>query len=127
MSRKPTSGFPTARNTGQGFPLLLYVGKEPISGESVAEFLLHVLAYVERLGRLQQLRLPFLTSGTSYLVAHEPKNAEGRQFSAHVAYITSANVTLYINTNHPRFFALRQGARLLEAVGFNPTPEPKQS
>ena len=121
MNRRRDSGFPTARNTGQAVPLLLYVGKDVVTGGSVAQFLLSVLEYVERRDRLAKLQLPFLTSGTSYLVSIEPKNAEGIEFRAHVSYVTAENIALFINTNHPRFFALRQGARLLEAVGLTPT------
>ena len=71
---------------------------------------------------LRKLTLPFTTSGTNNLVARSARHTDGRPFAVTLLYRPTVGNPVYININHPRFFALRQGARLLEAVGLKAVP-----
>jgi hypothetical protein len=115
--------FPTARNTSQIRALSLRVGLETVSGETVSVFLSNVILFIEARGRLSYLEIPFHTSGKNLLVSYDGHHSDGRLFSASCIYATKSGATLHINTNHPRFFALRQGARLLAAVGISSMPD----
>lgn len=110
--------FPTA--TDSGFRLAINVLGNTITGKTVPEYLSNVLSFIEQRGLLDRLPLPFGTSGDNYLIAATPQQPSGAPFNAFVEYCSKGKAgRLYLNTNHPRFFALRQGARLLEAVGLS--------
>ena len=111
--------FPTARDTGTGFALAVNTSAGSVSGDTVPEFLLNIIRLIDKKGAMGKLEIPFCTSGTNYLVARAPEHPTGKKFGSIVRYeMRSSGETIYINTNHPRFFAIRQGARLLEAAGF---------
>jgi len=115
--------YPTARHTGNEVDLTLTVNREIVTGNTVGNFLLNVIVFIDRAGLLDGIGLPFSTSGANNLLAQKPHHPDGRKFNNSLEYSSISGITLYINTNHPRFFALRQGARLLEAAGFgNPVP-----
>lgn len=112
-------GFPTARDAANHFELAVRVERRTIAGRTVSAFLLNILRYIEDRGLLSSLELPVTTSGENYLVAKEPRHPSGRPFQTFAQYKPRKGTPIYINTNHPRFFALRQGARLLEAAGLD--------
>ena len=115
--------YPTARHTGDEVDLTLTVNGKTVAGHTVGDFLLNTIAFIDRAGLLDGIELPFSTSGANNLLAQKPQHPDGRAFNNSLEYHSIGGTTLYINTNHPRFFALRQGARLLEAAGFkNPVP-----
>ena len=114
--------FPTAKNTGSEVVLGVQVDDRIVSGETVGEFLYNVVAFLDELDRLASISLPFSTSGTNTLISTQPTHADGRQFNSVSVYERKGISPLYININHPRFFALRQGARLIEAAGLAGTP-----
>lgn len=117
MKKRP---YPTARDTGTGFKLALKVGSHIIRGDTVPEFLCTVLKFIDESNVLGNLPVPFHTSGQNFLIAISPEQEDGRPFSAFRRFEAKDHTTvIYVNTNHPRFFALRQGARLLDAVGFS--------
>jgi len=61
---------------------------------------------------------PSETSGENYLIARSPAHSGGRPFVNTLQLdLKGSRGVIYVNINHPRFFALRQGARLLEAAG----------
>jgi hypothetical protein len=120
--RPKSHPFPTARQTGATIPLALRVGDEVISGGSVRDFLHNVLTHIDQKGLLKRLPLPFATSGVNNLVARSARHPDQRPFAVTLLYRPVVGNPLYININHPRFFALRQGARLLEAVGLKAVP-----
>jgi len=111
--------YPTARDAGTGFRLAVNVGGRRIAGDSVPEFLCAVLSFIDEHDALIGITLPFHTSGENFLLAVSPEQKDGRPFPAYRRFEGKDRTTnFYVNTNHPRFFALRQGARLLEAAGF---------
>ena len=113
-----THRFPTARDTGTGFALSIATPHGVVSGKSVREFLMTALRRIDEVGALEKLEIPFRTSGENYLLAHTPEHSAGRRFFTFEQYQPiSRAASIYVNTNHPRFFGLRQGARLLEAAG----------
>jgi hypothetical protein len=114
--------FPTAKSTGSQVVLGVQVENRIVSGETVGEFLYNVVAFLHELDRLASISLPFSTSGTNILLSTQPIHADGRQFNSKSVYERKGLLPLYININHPRFFALRQGARLIEAAGLTGTP-----
>ncbi len=115
--RKALHGFPTAKD--EGFALALNSSAGAVSGATVRVFLLNVVRLIDSEGVLENLAIPFCTSGSNYLVSRSPKQPTGEKFVNYFVYkVESSGDTLYVNINHPRFFALRQGARLLEAAGF---------
>ncbi len=122
MTYETSHPFPTASDTWRTIPLALRVGDEVISGRSVREFFRNVLSHIDERGLMRKLALPFTTSGTNNLVARNPEHPDGRPFASIEIYQSSDGKTIYINVNHPRFFALRQGARMLEAVGLKALP-----
>lgn len=112
------SRFPTARDAGTGFPLVLETSGGSVSGETVGEFLISVLRCIDEAGAWGNLEIPFRTSGENILLAYSPQHRTGRKFVAFRCYKPARReAVVYVNTNHPRFFGLRQGARLLEAAG----------
>ncbi len=113
MARRDTR-FPTSRETG--FPLELVVEGKVISGPTVPEFFLNVVNYLKLRDLIDEIEMPFKTSGANYLLAYEPYHPSGRAFGAYIE-MDNKGRRVYVNTNHPRFFALRQGARLLQAAG----------
>ncbi|GBR45088.1 hypothetical protein [Neokomagataea thailandica] len=111
--------YPTARDARTSFCLAVNVGDQRITGDNVPEFLCAVLNFIDKHNALAELTLPFCTSGKNFLLAASPEQKNGRPFPAYRRFEGKDRTThFYINTNHPRFFALRQGARLLEATGF---------
>lgn len=112
-------GFPTARYRGP-IALSLSVEGRPVFGRTVKSFLTAVVDHIIESNRFYQLELPFCTSGNNYLIAETPKHPGGRLFAAYTSIATPAGGIIFVNVNHPRFFALRQGARLLKSVGFEP-------
>ena len=111
--------YPTARDAGTSFKLALKVGSHIIKGDTVPEFLCRILRFIDESNVLENLSVPFYTSGQNFLLAVSPEHEDGRPFSAFRCFEAKDRTTIiYVNTNHPRFFALRQGARLLDAVGF---------
>jgi len=113
--------FPTARDTGSGFPLAVTTVAGTVAGRTVPEFLINILWLIDKNERLGKLEIPFPTSGANYLLACSPEHKTGRPFSAFLRYESGrSKATIYVNTNHPRFFGLRQGVRLLDAAGLAP-------
>lgn len=110
--------FPTA-NTTEYFSLELYVGDDRIYGNTVRLLFLTLFEYLEKKSKLSDLPIPFKTSGENVLVNASPHHLDGRGFVASLEYISKENQAYYININHPRFFALRQAARVLEVVGLD--------
>jgi hypothetical protein len=126
MERMPVK-FPTARQAGTDFPLRVYVGSVAISGATVPEYFTNILRHVDDQELLGELPLPLQTSGENYLIATSPRHSSGKPFAHFIVYNGAAGEKLYINTNHPRFFALRQGARILEALGIKVFLTPEES
>ena len=120
MAERP-GRFPTALDSGLKFRLAIKVGPDTISGRTVSEYLLNIVTYVDEKGLLDALPIPFATSGDNYLIATAPKQPAGTPFVSSVRYRRNKNGDLFISTNHPRFFGLRQGARILQAVGLSAT------
>lgn len=111
--------FPTAKDSGGSFELALIADGELVCGISGREFLLNIVRFIDMHNRLESLALPFTTTGEAYLLASAPVHSSGHEFASIAAYTrTSDGGTIFINTNHPRFYALRLGARMLEAAGF---------
>ncbi len=110
--------FPSAIDAGKRFPLLLRTTVGTVSGETVARFFLNIINLIEANGLIEKLQIPFQTSGHNNLIAYLPQHPNGKPFINYIQYEFSFNnKMIYINTNHPRFFAIRQGARLIDAVG----------
>jgi len=122
MTYKTSHPFPTASHKGDTIPLALRVGDEVVKGRTVKEFFFNVLSHIDERGLMRKLALPFATSGENNLVARDPQHPDGRPFLAVEIFRPSEGKAIYINVNHPRFFALRQGARLLESVGLKAVP-----
>jgi len=120
MQRKGHN-YPTAKHIGDDVVLALYIGDEMITGKNAREFLHNMIAFIEKSALLDRLGLPFTTSGSNTLVARSPRHSDGRDFVSSLEYRPAKGGPLFINVSHPRFFALRQGVRLAEAVGFTPT------
>lgn len=110
----PSRPYPTAKDSG--FALSLTTNLGTVSGGSAAEFLLNTLEFLERHDLLSVISIPFSTSGNNYLLSFEDEHPNGRKFFSYKEYEFRGSI-IFINTNHPRFFALRQGARLLNAAG----------
>ena len=89
-----------------------------MTGATVREFLENVLRKIEAEGAVGRIEIPFRTSGENYLIARSPAHSGGRPFVNTLQLdLKGSGGVIYVNINHPRFFALRQGARLLEAAG----------
>jgi len=121
---RPSRPFPSARDTGTGFPLAIKTTAGTVEGETVPEFLIAVLRHIEEAGAWKRLEIPLKTTdggtGGNFLLAYAPQHSTGRPFGAHVVFEPKGKKqSVYVNTNHPRFFGLRQGVRLLEAAGFD--------
>ena len=112
--------YPTARDVGDKVNLELYVNGKNVFGQNVRGFLYNVVAFIDSANSLNRLPLPFPTLGANTLASREAYHFDGRPFVNNVEYRLKKGPSLYINTNHPRFFARRQGARLVEAVGLFP-------
>lgn len=109
--------FPTVVDAGN-FPLLLHTSVGDIYGDTVKEFFWNVMKVIETNDLLAKLTIPFPTSGQNNLIAYLPTHPNGKPFFNHIKYeFSNSNKSVFINTNHPRFFAIRQGARIAEAVG----------
>jgi hypothetical protein len=121
------SRFPTAKDTGEEVNLSLRIGAQTVSGQNVKEFLRNVLLFIDEAGLLEDLTVPFPTSGANNLVAGDARHPDGRAFVNALEYRQKSGRILYVNINHPRFFALRQGARLAAAVGLVPIPVDRDS
>ena len=116
--------LPTARHT-EAIDLRLLVNGRVISGETVAKFLVAVFEFIVKKKALARISVPFRTTGQNYLLAKSPVHPSTRPF-ANFRQVNVGGQTLFLNTNHPRFFALRQGYELLRAAGFCPSLPPSR-
>ena len=113
--------YPTSKVPGADIKLALRTEKGVVSGPTSAEFLLAIMIFIEQHSSIQDDKIPVRTTGSNILVSWSPFHDDGRAFSSHVSYKTLSGRELFINTNHPRFFALRQGGKLLEEFGLSVT------
>jgi hypothetical protein len=121
MKAQHHNRFPSARHSGT-ITLALLIGSDVVSGSTVRDFLTNILRFLDDRGLLETLVIPFGTTGANNLVSRDALHPDGRPFAVALCYRSSSGDDLYININQPRFFALRQGARLLEAVGLKASP-----
>jgi hypothetical protein len=115
----PITRFPAASYPGS-IDLRIVVSGEEIYGSTVRVFFVSVLKFIIQKNALSKISIPFKTTGSNYLIAEQPIHPSGRPFASFEKMCTPRQ-TLYININHPRFFALRQGFNLLQAAGFCPS------
>jgi hypothetical protein len=111
--------FPTAGHEGR-VNLRLRVGRTVLSGDTVRAFLVAIVEFIVEANAYKKISIPFTTTGQNYLLAKMPTHPSGRKFAS-FAKVKFGQQLLYLNTNHPPFFALRMGDRLLRAAGFEPS------
>lgn len=111
--------LPTARHIGQ-IELCLLVGRKVIQAETAKSFFLEIIRFIEEEGKFWLISIPFHTTGQNFLISTQPFHPSGREFAAYETFRIGSR-TYYLNTVHPRFYALRLGVHLLEAAGFHPT------